>query len=84
MPEPKLLPIERLVAHTVSTLPDSLSRRRELLNALGFALTHDQAVADGNGDAARIERLRREVAELLHHLNQHDIMQRELALGLTT
>jgi hypothetical protein len=43
MPEPKPLPIERLVAHTISTLPDSLSRRRELLNALGFALAHQAA-----------------------------------------
>ena len=66
-PHPPRTPVETVYAHCVRTMPDNVSARRELLNALNLLLpeTHPKKT---------------ELDAALHHLDLHIIAQRELPL----
>ncbi|MCW5559186.1 MAG: hypothetical protein KIT22_15320 [Verrucomicrobiae bacterium] len=62
-------PWKTISAHVIGSLPDSIEQRRRLLNALCRVMPAQAPAAD-------------EVAEVLFHLNRHNLAQREFPFRL--
>ncbi len=66
MTNKQLAAVEQVAGHVMATLPDSLSRRRAILESLCLV-------------CQPCRKTQKQAEELLYHLDRHEIAQREFA-----